>query len=48
MTLIANGVPWSVAWALGEYEVLAMTVLIGEAQGGEFDWDRMRWKEPRT
>ena len=45
MILIDHGVPWSVAWALKEHEALAMIVLIGEAQGGEFDWDKMQWKD---
>jgi hypothetical protein len=34
MTLIAHGVPWSVAWRLEEYEIIAMIVAIGEAEGG--------------
>lgn len=26
-------------------EVLAYTVVLGELEGGEFDWDAMKWKK---
>lgn len=45
MTLIAHGVPWSVAWQLEDYEAIAMTVAIGEAEGGSFDWESMTWEK---
>jgi hypothetical protein len=48
MTLIAHGVPWSVAWQLEEYEIIAMIVAIGEAEGGVFNWDSMKWERPES
>jgi len=41
--LVKNGVPFDVAfgwpedWALGAY------VILGEFEGGEFDWREMKW-----
>lgn len=26
-------------------DVIAWTVIMGELEGGAFDWQRMRWKE---
>lgn len=26
--------------------ILAWIVIAGEMEGGEFDWGRLRWKEP--
>jgi hypothetical protein len=45
MTLIGHGVPWEIAWAMEDWELLAAMVAIGEANGGKFDWDRVQWKE---
>jgi hypothetical protein len=38
-------VPWEIAWAMEDWELLAAMVAIGEANGGKFDWDRVQWKE---
>jgi hypothetical protein len=32
--------------AMDEAELLAWNVIFGELEGGEFNWDAMRW-EPR-
>jgi hypothetical protein len=42
---VTAGVPWDVVWALEDYESLALTVIIGECNGGKFNWDRMNWIE---
>jgi len=47
--LIKGGVPFDIAWSMVECgmieDVIAWTVIMGELEGGEFDWDRMRWKD---
>lgn len=47
--MIKWGVPFDIAWAMVECgmieDVIAWTVIMGELEGGEFDWDRMRWKD---
>ena len=47
--MIKGGVPFDVAWAMVECcmhaDVMAWTVIMGELEGGQFDWDRMRWKD---
>ena len=45
LRLCEYGVPWAVAWKLTPVRRLAYLIAGGEARGGEFDWDRMRWKE---
>ena len=32
--------------AMSESEMLAWTVALGEAEGGRFDFENMRWQEP--
>jgi hypothetical protein len=47
--LIKGGVPFDVAWAMVECgmeeDVIAWIVIMGEIEGGEFDWRLMRWKD---
>jgi hypothetical protein len=45
MILVKHGVPWDVAWGMSPARRLATLVVSGELDGGEFDWDRLRWKE---
>ncbi len=45
MLLVKNGVPFDVAFALDPDEMLAYTVIFGEFEGGNFDWDELRWRE---
>jgi hypothetical protein len=45
--LARKGVPWDVAWDLPPDEALAYTVILGEYEGGVFDWQRMKWKDPK-
>ncbi len=44
LALVMHGVPFDVAFALDPAEMLAWTVIIGEANGGRFDWDAMTWR----
>jgi hypothetical protein len=39
--------PFDVAFAADDDFVLAWVVAKGENEGGEFDWDRMKWIERR-
>lgn len=39
-----NGVPFDVAFALEEHELIAYGVIFGEIDGGEWSWDTLTWK----
>jgi hypothetical protein len=52
LALVKQGVPWAAVfgdtpWSgqMPESFVLACNVVLGELDGGEFDWHSMRWKE---
>jgi hypothetical protein len=49
LSLTKQGVPFDVAFALAEGgmepELIAYQVILGEADGGTFSWDRMAWEE---
>jgi hypothetical protein len=42
--LVRRGVPYDVAMHLSPAQRLAFIVLMGEAEGGRFDWERMGWE----
>lgn len=44
--LVHNGVPFEVAFKMGELDRAAFAIIFSQFQGGEFDWDRMAFKEP--
>ena len=44
--LVKNGVPFDVAMSWPDDWVLAAFVIIGEHEGGEWDWSTRQWKEP--
>lgn len=44
--LVKNGLTLSEVGELDETEMLAWTVAFGQAEGGVFDWDRLKWEEP--
>lgn len=44
LLLIKNGVPLDVAFSLPVDERLAWAVVMGEINGGKFDWDAMQWR----
>lgn len=43
--LVKNGVPFEIAEDLDGPELLAWTIIMGECEGGEWDWSRMEWKK---
>lgn len=45
LLLCGKGVPYDVAFALYEHELLAYTVIVGEQAGGQFDWSSMSWMD---
>lgn len=47
MALIKNGVAEDVAWGLSPSERLARIVVFGQLDGGEFDWPKLTWKDPK-
>jgi hypothetical protein len=38
-------VPFDVAFSLQPHEVTAWTIILGEMDGGEFDWHAHQWKK---
>jgi hypothetical protein len=45
---VKNGVEWDVAMALNYNEAMALSVVFHEMDGrGEFDWDSMRFRDPK-
>jgi hypothetical protein len=43
--LVRNGVPFDVAFSLGERERLAWVVVFGTLAGRTFDWATEKWLE---
>ena len=44
--LVRNGVPFDVAFSLGDEERLAWVVIFGRFEGGTFDWRTRAWGKP--
>jgi len=44
--LVKNGVPYDVAFNMGEADILAHMIVFASFEGTNFDWRRMRW-EPK-
>lgn len=42
---MSRGVPFDVAFNLQSEDTLVWTVILGEIDGGEFDWNSMSWKD---
>lgn len=42
---MSKGVPYDVAMSMSPARRLAFIVLIGEAEGGHYDWRRMAWEK---
>ena len=42
-----KGVPYEVANELPSTDRLAWTIIMGELEGGTFNWRRMEWEKPR-
>jgi hypothetical protein len=43
LALVKAGVPFDVAAALAPHERAAWLIILGELDGGRFDWKAMRW-----
>lgn len=51
--LLEHGVPYEAVFGpvrktLSATRRLAMIVASGENKGGSYDWDRRRWREPKS
>lgn len=44
LALVSQGIPFDVAFALEIEERLAWTVILGEINGGKFNWEARRWE----
>ena len=43
--LVRHGVPFDVAHSLDEGQLLAWYIVLGEIEGGSWDWSAMRWEK---
>jgi len=43
--LLRGGLTLSEIERLDDVEMLAYDIAMGECEGGEFDWENMRWRE---
>ena len=43
---LTAGIPFDVVDVLGFNELMAYCVILGEQEGGKFDWDRGEWEQP--
>ncbi len=48
MALVRTGVPFDVAFGMGDEWRQALCIVAGELEGGTFDWSRMVFEEPKT
>ena len=46
LRLVKHGVPWRDAWAMSPTRRWAVIVAAGEIDGGSYDWNTLRWREP--
>lgn len=42
--LVKNGVPFDVAFSLDEAERLGWSIIFGQFEGGEWDWNSRSWR----
>ncbi len=42
-----HGVPFDVAASLEPHEMMAWTIIVGEQNGGVWEWGRMAWREDK-
>ena len=45
--LVHNGVPFDVAFQMPDVDRFAMCIVFSGFQGAKFDWDRMRFEDPK-
>jgi hypothetical protein len=46
VTLVRNGVPFSVVETMDDAEMFGWQVAIGEAEGGRFSFEELKWEKP--
>ena len=46
--LVGHGFPFDVVECWDEAERMAQVIIIGELNGREWNWDRMRWEKPKA
>lgn len=44
--MIKNGIPYDLACAMEDEELVAWEIAFGELDGGRFNWNRMEFEEP--
>jgi hypothetical protein len=44
---VKHGVPFDIAFSLGPIDRLAWIIIFGELEGGRFDFEAMRWRDPK-
>lgn len=45
LSLVKQGIPFNVAFSLEWHEIIGWLVILGELDGGVFDWNNMKWIE---
>jgi hypothetical protein len=48
LALLKHGVPFDVAFALDNNTRTAWLVMIGENEGGVFNWNTGQWEKPKS
>ncbi len=46
--LVSRHVPFDLAFSLTPDEVLAWTIVLGEFEGGLWDWEKLCWRDPNS
>lgn len=46
LVLVKQNVPFDVAFSLEPEEVMAWSIILGEIEGGVWNWARMAWEKP--
>jgi hypothetical protein len=44
---VKHGVPFDVAFSLNEIDRAAFAIVMGQFEGGKFDWDAMQFRDPK-
>jgi hypothetical protein len=45
--LVKNGVPYDKAFNLDDIDLMAHWIVMGELEGGVWDWQNGRWELPK-
>jgi hypothetical protein len=46
--LVSQGVPYETVLAMSPARRMAWLIALGEARGGNFNWQRMEWERPKN